>query len=118
MKNSVISSAYSARRIVVSTRTGHTGREKFQASFGARCKPDIEPAPVLAGRGRTLLFVGDEVTSLKSFRFLKDKLETPYVVSYSLTGSQAGVSLVQWRHAGQNVRHEIPRQPLRVLVAH
>src|SRR5437773_11707747 len=34
MKNSVISSAYSARRIVLSTRTGHTGREKFQASFG------------------------------------------------------------------------------------
>jgi hypothetical protein len=26
--------------------------------------------------------VGDEVTSLKFIRFLKDKLETPYVVSY------------------------------------
>ena len=27
-------------------------------------------------------FVGDEVTSLKFLRFLKGKLETPYVVSY------------------------------------
>jgi hypothetical protein len=27
-------------------------------------------------------FVGDEVTSLKLLWFLKDELETPYVVSY------------------------------------
>ena len=30
---------------------------------------------------KNLFFVGDEVTSLKSLRFLKGKLETPYVVS-------------------------------------
>ena len=31
-------------------------------------------------------FVGDEVTSLKLLRFLKDKLETSHVVSYFLNG--------------------------------
>ena len=30
--------------------------------------------------------VGDEVTSLNILLFLKDKLETPHVVSYFLTG--------------------------------
>jgi hypothetical protein len=30
--------------------------------------------------------VGDEVTSLTFLRFLKDKLETPYVVSYFFNG--------------------------------
>jgi hypothetical protein len=38
-------------------------------------------------------FVGDEVTSLKFLRFLKDKLETPYVVSYFLNRLPAVVSL-------------------------
>jgi hypothetical protein len=32
------------------------------------------------------VFVGDEVTSLKILWFLKDKLETPYVVSYEIHG--------------------------------
>ena len=38
--------------------------------------------------GRPLIipcFVGDEVTSLKFLRFLKGELETPYVVSYSIS---------------------------------
>src|SRR6185369_15009156 len=38
MKNSVINSAYSARRMVFSTRTGHTEREKIQASPCRACK--------------------------------------------------------------------------------
>jgi hypothetical protein len=31
---------------------------------------------------KIFLFVGDDVRSLKYLRFLKAKLETPYVVSY------------------------------------
>jgi hypothetical protein len=31
---------------------------------------------------KIFFFVGDEVTSLNFLQFLKDKLETPYVVSY------------------------------------
>jgi hypothetical protein len=45
------------------------------------------------------------VTSLKYLRFLKDKLETPYVVSYFL--NRLGVvpvsSFFEWRQAGSTV---------------
>ena len=34
------------------------------------------------GQLKISFFVGDEVTSLKYLRFLKDKLEIPYVVCY------------------------------------
>ena len=38
--------------------------------------------PMVVGSLEISFFVGDEVTSLKFLRFLKGKLETPYVVSY------------------------------------
>jgi hypothetical protein len=51
-----------------------------ESEFGA--PRQYQAAPSVNRPLKISFFVGDEVTSLKFLRFLKDKLETPYVVSY------------------------------------
>jgi len=57
----------------------------IEESLRRSASPGVTPGR-LTGLLKILFFVGDEVTSLKFLRFLKNKLETPYVVSYFLTG--------------------------------
>jgi hypothetical protein len=67
-----------------------------------------EPRPPIV-QLKISFFVGDEVTSLKYLPFLKDKLETPYVVSYFFNRPPQ----VEWELASgdQKVRDVILHKP-------
>jgi hypothetical protein len=83
---------------------------------GEARRPHLTSAPSATQSGphsspfKKSFLVGDEVTSLKFLRFLKNKSETPYVVSYFFNGLIDGVLAEQLFNAQELI---VVRQPIR-----